>query len=56
MCTVALAITSFYKGAWKCPRCHKLFFQKWAYYIPFANADECKHCGLPKWAENEGGK
>ena len=53
MWTVALAITAFYKGAWKCPRCHKLFFQKWEYYIPFANADECKHCGLPKWAESD---
>lgn len=29
---------------WRCPRCHKLFFQKWWYSR--AHTTHCLHCGL----------
>jgi len=47
----ALATTAVHKSYWRCPRCHKPFFQKWWYHNPFA--DRCVHCGLPKWAESD---
>jgi uncharacterized membrane protein len=53
--TAALAVTGFYKTRWKCPRCQQPF-QQWQPGNPAAIGNKCMHCGLPKWAENEGGK
>lgn len=47
----------FYMLAWfrfalfACPRCGKRFFISWGSINPFAK--KCRHCSLPKWAEND---
>ena len=45
---LAFAVFAGYLQLWKCPRCRKAFFLKWWCRDPFA--EECVHCGLPKWA------
>jgi hypothetical protein len=53
ICGSILAIT-FIVASWrlswfKCPRCHKWFFNTWWYHNQFVR--RCVHCGLPKWCE-----
>src|SRR5438270_2757829 len=46
MWAVAFMVTGNYRSYWKCPRCHKPFFQKWWYHHAFV--ERCVHCKLDK--------
>ncbi len=45
----ALTTSGIRTVAFRCPRCRQLFFVKNAFFMHWAR--NCRHCGLPKWAE-----
>jgi hypothetical protein len=46
----AFAVVSGASASFKCPRCHRPFFKpNFLAFNGFAN--QCVHCGLPKWAD-----
>jgi hypothetical protein len=47
---LAFLAASLRLSLFKCPRCGHAFFTTWTSGNPLAQ--KCKHCGLPKWAEN----
>ena len=59
---IAFAIVSYQTGNFRCPRCGELFFRTFDDRIwrrtwvrkPFAR--RCLHCGLPKWAGDDGAR
>ena len=49
---VAFAVASFRYTYFRCPRCSERYFMKFPCRNQFAR--RCLHCGLPKWAVNDG--
>src|SRR5262249_25700365 len=41
---IAWVAAAIWRTCWRCPRCHKYFFQKW--YHGDALTMHCLHCGL----------
>jgi len=48
---LAFLIASVRLSWFRCPCCHKWFFATFWYHNPLAQ--ECVHCGLPKWADSD---
>ena len=51
---VAADITGRRANCFPCPRCGKYFAFKWWYSKSILLARRCVHCGLPKYAPNDG--
>jgi hypothetical protein len=49
---LAFSVSMVWLFSFRCPRCRGWFFIKLPSNHPFARA--CVHCGLPKWAREDG--
>jgi hypothetical protein len=48
---IAFFITGIRFSYWKCPRCNRNYFIK--HFMANQFAQNCLHCGLPKWADTD---